>query len=85
LDTRKTLPGLRAEQKYAVAVGGCHNHRIGLYDQYLVKENHIAAVGSLEQLLKDKISNIKDGKLIVVSFHASLMGIFSIMAFCFQG
>ena len=43
LDTRKTLPGLRTAQKYAVTVGGCHNHRIGLYDAFLIKENHIAA------------------------------------------
>jgi nicotinate-nucleotide pyrophosphorylase (carboxylating) len=47
LDTRKTLPGLRMEQKYAVRTGGCHNHRIGLYDGILIKENHIAAAGSL--------------------------------------
>lgn len=48
LDTRKTLPGLRAAQKYAVRCGGCHNHRLGLFDAYLVKENHIAAAGSIE-------------------------------------
>lgn len=47
LDTRKTLPGLRSAQKYAVAVGGCHNHRLGLYDAFLIKENHIAAAGSI--------------------------------------
>ncbi|MGB5834012.1 MAG: carboxylating nicotinate-nucleotide diphosphorylase [Thiohalocapsa sp.] len=47
LDTRKTLPGLRREQKYAVACGGCHNHRIGLFDAILIKENHILAVGSI--------------------------------------
>ena len=47
LDTRKTLPGLRVAQKYAVRVGGGHNHRMGLYDQYLIKENHIAAAGSI--------------------------------------
>ena len=41
LDTRKTLPGLRLAQKYAVTCGGCHNHRIGLYDVFLIKENHI--------------------------------------------
>src|SRR5690606_21031179 len=40
LDTRKTIPGLRLAQKYAVTVGGCHNHRIGLYDAFLIKENH---------------------------------------------
>lgn len=47
LDTRKTIPGLRSAQKYAVACGGCHNHRLGLYDAFLIKENHIAAVGSI--------------------------------------
>jgi nicotinate-nucleotide pyrophosphorylase (carboxylating) len=47
LDTRKTLPGLRAAQKYAVRCGGAQNHRIGLYDRVLIKENHIAAAGSL--------------------------------------
>jgi nicotinate-nucleotide pyrophosphorylase (carboxylating) len=48
LDTRKTLPGLRSAQKYAVRCGGADNHRQGLYDQVLIKENHIAAAGSLE-------------------------------------
>jgi nicotinate-nucleotide pyrophosphorylase (carboxylating) len=47
LDTRKTLPGLRDAQKYAVACGGCHNHRIGLYDAFLIKENHIAACNGI--------------------------------------
>lgn len=47
LDTRKTIPGLRLAQKYAVALGGGKNHRIGLYDQILIKENHIAAAGSI--------------------------------------
>jgi nicotinate-nucleotide pyrophosphorylase (carboxylating) len=47
LDTRKTLPGLRRAQKYAVRCGGGHNHRIGLYDAILIKENHIAAAGSI--------------------------------------
>lgn len=47
LDTRKTLPGFRLAQKYAVRCGGCHNHRIGLYDGILIKENHINAAGSI--------------------------------------
>nr|WP_298165514.1 carboxylating nicotinate-nucleotide diphosphorylase [uncultured Pseudomonas sp.] len=47
LDTRKTLPGLRLAQKYAVTQGGCHNHRIGLFDAFLIKENHIAACGGI--------------------------------------
>ncbi len=47
LDTRKTLPGLRSAQKYAVRVGGCHNHRMGLFDVFLIKENHIRASGGI--------------------------------------
>src|SRR6202035_2064595 len=47
LDTRKTLPGLRTAQKYAVRCGGGDNHRMGLYDRVLIKENHIAAAGSI--------------------------------------
>jgi nicotinate-nucleotide pyrophosphorylase (carboxylating) len=47
LDTRKTLPGLRIAQKYAVRCGGCANHRLGLFDAFLIKENHIAAAGSI--------------------------------------
>ncbi len=47
LDTRKTLPGLRIAQKYAVRCGGCQNHRLGLFDAFLIKENHIAAAGSI--------------------------------------
>ena len=49
LDTRKTIPGLRQAQKYAVRTGGCHNHRSGLYDGILIKENHITAAGSIQQ------------------------------------
>ena len=49
LDTRKTLPGLRLAQKYAVTCGGCDNHRIGLYDAFLLKENHIAASGGVAE------------------------------------
>jgi nicotinate-nucleotide pyrophosphorylase (carboxylating) len=47
LDSRKTIPGLRLAQKYAVLIGGCNNHRIGLYDAFLIKENHIIACGSI--------------------------------------
>lgn len=47
LDTRKTVPGLRAAQKYAVAVGGADNHRMGLFDAFLIKENHILAAGGI--------------------------------------
>ena len=49
LDTRKTIPGLRTAQKYAVTCGGCYNHRIGLYDAFLIKENHIAACGGITE------------------------------------
>ncbi|MGL4220014.1 MAG: carboxylating nicotinate-nucleotide diphosphorylase, partial [Shewanella sp.] len=49
LDTRKTLPGLRTAQKYAVQCGGGVNHRIGLYDAFLIKENHIIAAGGIKQ------------------------------------
>lgn len=52
LDTRKTIPGLRHAQKYAVRCGGCHNHRLGLYDAFLIKENHIAAAGSIRAAVK---------------------------------
>jgi nicotinate-nucleotide pyrophosphorylase (carboxylating) len=52
LDTRKTIPGLRHAQKYAVRCGGCHNHRFGLYDAFLIKENHIAAAGSIAQAIQ---------------------------------
>lgn len=52
LDTRKTLPGLRYAQKYAVRCGGCHNHRMGLYDGVLIKENHIRAAGSITAALR---------------------------------
>lgn len=52
LDTRKTIPGLRSAQKYAVTCGNCYNHRIGLYDAFLIKENHIAACGGITQAIK---------------------------------
>lgn len=60
LDTRKTIPGLRLAQKYAVSCGGGINHRTGLFDMILIKENHIEATGSIEQALKlaqEKIKN----------------------------
>lgn len=52
LDTRKTIPSLRAAQKYAVVCGGCHNHRMGLYDAILIKENHIIAAGSIAKAVE---------------------------------
>lgn len=52
-DTRKTIPGLRLAEKYAVTKGGCYNHRLGLYDVFLIKENHIAACdNSIEKVIK---------------------------------
>lgn len=53
LDTRKTLPGLRAAQKYAVRVGGAQNHRMGLYDAILLKENHLAAAGGIAGAVRE--------------------------------
>lgn len=53
LDTRKTLPGLRLALKYAVTCGGCHNHRIGLFDAFLIKENHIAACGGIAAAVRE--------------------------------
>src|SRR5690606_37175900 len=61
LDTRKTLPGLRLAQKYAVRVGGCQNHRLGLYDAYLIKENHIAACGGIAQAI-GRARDLQPGK-----------------------
>jgi nicotinate-nucleotide pyrophosphorylase (carboxylating) len=60
LDTRKTIPGLRLAQKYAVLCGGGANHRIGLYDAVLIKENHIRAAGSITQVLQEAIRRFPD-------------------------
>mgnify|MGYP001230686189 FL=1 len=57
LDTRKTIPGFRLAQKYAVTCGGCHNHRIGLYDAFLIKENHIAACGGIREAIETARAN----------------------------
>jgi len=65
LDTRKTLPGLRLAQKYAVSCGGGKNHRIGLYDAFLIKENHIAAAGSIACAVKAARENFP-GKTVEV-------------------
>lgn len=53
LDTRKTIPGFRLAQKYAVTCGGCYNHRIGLYDAFLIKENHIQACGGIANAIAE--------------------------------
>jgi len=66
LDTRKTLPGLRAAQKYAVRCGGGQNHRMGLYDAVLIKENHIAAAGSIEAALRAAQSTAPAGMPIEI-------------------
>ena len=60
LDTRKTLPGLRLQQKYAVTCGGCHNHRVGLYDAILIKENHILAAGSITKAVSQALQSAPD-------------------------
>jgi nicotinate-nucleotide pyrophosphorylase (carboxylating) len=65
LDTRKTIPGLRLAQKYAVTVGGCHNHRMGLYDAFLIKENHIAACGGIAKAVA-QARKIATDKLVEV-------------------
>lgn len=63
LDTRKTIPGLRRAQKYAVKCGGGHNHRMGLFDAYLIKENHIAACGSIAAAIEHARNNHPERRL----------------------
>ncbi|MBU4185982.1 MAG: carboxylating nicotinate-nucleotide diphosphorylase [Proteobacteria bacterium] len=61
VDTRKTTPGLRVLEKYAVSIGGAHNHRMGLYDGVLIKDNHIAVCGGIKKAIeriKDKLSHL---------------------------
>lgn len=65
LDTRKTIPGLRFLQKYAVKCGGGENHRIGLFDAFLIKENHIAACGGIENAISQAKTNHPDKKVEV--------------------
>lgn len=65
LDTRKTIPGLRTAQKFAVTCGGGKNHRIGLYDAYLIKENHIAACGGIEAAISKARTNHPNKKVEV--------------------
>jgi nicotinate-nucleotide pyrophosphorylase (carboxylating) len=65
LDTRKTLPGLRIAQKYAVSIGGGQNHRLGLFDAFLIKENHIMAAGGIAQAIA-QAHQIAPGKLVEV-------------------
>lgn len=69
LDTRKTIPGLRLAQKYAVTCGGCHNHRVGLYDAFLIKENHIAACGGISEAV-EAAHRIAPGKPVEVEVES---------------
>lgn len=69
LDTRKTLPGLRVAQKYAVLVGGGQNHRMGLFDAYLIKENHIMAAGSIAAAIAQAQQNAP-GRMIEVEVES---------------
>ena len=69
LDTRKTLPGLRSAQKYAVTCGGGKNHRIGLYDAYLIKENHILACGGIQEAIAEA-RHLNPGKPVEVEVES---------------
>lgn len=69
LDTRKTIPGMRFGQKYAVSCGGGSNHRIGLSDAFLIKENHIMACGGITEALKQAITNHPD-KLLEIEVES---------------
>lgn len=69
LDTRKTLPGLRIAQKYAVAIGGGQNHRIGLFDAFLIKENHIMAAGNIANAISEA-HHIAPGKPVEVEVES---------------
>ena len=66
LDTRKTIPGMRLAQKYAAKIGGAENHRIGLYDGILIKENHIRAAGSVAKAVKKAVATTPPGTLLEV-------------------
>lgn len=70
LDTRKTIPGLRLAQKYAVTCGGGLNHRIGLYDAILIKENHITAAGSIAGALQQARAVAVDGQSIEIEVES---------------
>lgn len=69
LDTRKTLPGLRSAQKYAVTCGGGKNHRIGLFDAYLIKENHILACGGIREAIAEA-RRLNPGKPVEVEVES---------------
>ena len=69
LDTRKTIPGFRQAQKYAVKVGGGENHRLGLYDAYLIKENHIASCGGVIQAIRSA-NKLSSGEKIEIEIES---------------
>lgn len=73
VDTRKTTPGWRVLEKYAVTVGGGVNHRIGLYDGVLVKDNHIAAAGGLEPAVKRAIAKAPEGVAVQIEIESEEM------------
>ena len=74
LDTRKTMPGLRALQKYATKVGGAKNHRMSLNDDILIKDNHVVSIGGIEKILKIiKIKGLKDFKIECETFDEVLL------------
>ncbi|HVK56210.1 MAG TPA: carboxylating nicotinate-nucleotide diphosphorylase [Burkholderiales bacterium] len=70
VDTRKTIPGLRLAQKYAVRVGGGKNHRVGLYDGVLIKENHIMAAGGIGQALKAARASVQEGVMVMIEVES---------------
>jgi nicotinate-nucleotide pyrophosphorylase (carboxylating) len=74
MDTRKTLPGLRQAQKYAVRVGGGHNQRVGLFDGILIKENHIAAAGGIAPVLEQARRLAKPGVSVQIEVEALAAG-----------
>jgi nicotinate-nucleotide pyrophosphorylase (carboxylating) len=76
VDTRKTTPGLRALEKYAVRVGGAFNHRMGLYDGVLIKDNHIAACGGIEQA----VSRIRENVSHLVKIEVEAMDLSEVKA-----
>ncbi|MGL6537386.1 carboxylating nicotinate-nucleotide diphosphorylase [Aeromonas hydrophila] len=80
LDTRKTLPGLRSAQKYAVTCGGGKNHRIGLFDAYLIKENHILACGGIAEAISEA-RRLNPGKPVEVEVE-SLVELEQALAAC---
>ena len=70
-DTRKTIPKLRAAQKYAVRIGGAHNHRIGLFDEILIKENHIRSAGGIVKALQKATKVCADKQKIMIEVQTA--------------